>query len=40
MENLDRLFPYIAPFTKEVFPPLAPLAPPADPAKVPVPSLK
>ena len=30
MENLDRLFPYIPPFSSQVFPP-APAAPPPAP---------
>ena len=41
MENMDRLFPYIPPFIKEVFPAPAPAAPAGgNPDKVPVPPIQ
>jgi general secretion pathway protein D len=41
MENLDRIFPYIPPFIREVFPAPAPAAPAGgNPGKVPVPPIQ
>ena len=40
MENLDRLFPYIPPFTSIVFPEQPPAPVPASGDKIPVPPIR